>query len=214
MVLQSVAGDLPGGVTPLNSGFNDMRPVLDSSLSVSGASNPTTFAPPYPVGDFNVSNRGTQYTLSFHADDIPVQIEDTADLSVTKLCKPDVTPAIAGTPFQCTVFVDNPGPGLPRNVVLNDTMITNVNPAKASITSAQFTTSYSGQTSPQAPCTITSSTQLSCPLGTVPVGGRSTITYSVVSAEGGDFDNEATVTTDSTDPNLNNNTGTVVYRRP
>jgi uncharacterized repeat protein (TIGR01451 family) len=47
--------------------------------------------------------------------------------------------------------------------------------------------------------------QFTCQLGTVPIGGRATIVAVIIPNEGGDYNNEAHVSTDSTDPNPANN---------
>src|SRR5262249_54192718 len=56
-----------------------------------------------------------------------------------------------------------------------------------------------------APTAIAAGKQFQCNLATVPVGGSVLISYHLTSNEGGDFNNFASVTTDSTDSNPGNN---------
>ena len=178
----------------LNPGDNDDYAQITAS-----------FGPPgYGVGAQDVTASG-QYELEFTIEEIPLAAgEDTADLRLTKLCKPDAT-ALAGQAFTCTVLVDNLGPGLPRGVIVEDTLLTNVDPGDYSMTTPRFTIG-GGLTGASTPCTVTTpKQQFTCDLGSVPIGGRATITTAITSSEGGDFNNEARVSTKSTDPNLANN---------
>jgi uncharacterized repeat protein (TIGR01451 family) len=135
-----------------------------------------------------------------------VTLEDSADLSLIKACKPDLAPAVAGQQITCTILVNNPGPGLPRNVVVRDSLLTNVDPTKYTMDTPTFTFSGGGGSVACDPTVdIPGGKQFSCSAGTVPVGGSAIISYHITSNEGGDFNNFASVTTDSTDPNPNNN---------
>jgi uncharacterized repeat protein (TIGR01451 family) len=161
----------------------------------------------------DVSNPPNDFDLLFNVTSEPVTTEDTADLSLIKACKPDLTPALAGQQVNCTIVVDNPGPGLPRNVVVHDTQLTNVAPADYVMTVPTFTFSGGGSAMPcDAPVDIAGGKQFTCDLGTVPVNGSVIITYHVTSNEAGDFNNFARVTTDSTDPNLNDNSDRSAFR--
>ncbi len=176
----------------LDAGDNDAFPNLEA-----------TFSPPdYGVGPQTVE-AGDLYNLQFTIEEIPPTAgEDTADLRLTKICKPDDI-GLAGQPITCTIFVDNPGPGLPRNVVVHDTLLTNVDPSHYTIVTPTFT--FSGGSAVGVPCDMTPPNQFACELGTVPIGGRATVTSFIIPDEGGDYNNEAHVSTDSTDPNLANN---------
>ncbi|HET7087029.1 MAG TPA: DUF11 domain-containing protein, partial [Anaerolineae bacterium] len=180
------------GIT-LNAGDNDDYAVLSAS-----------FGPPdYGVGAQDRTASG-EYELEFTIEEIPLAAgEDAADLRVTKMCKPDDA-VVAGRPFTCTVFVDNLGPGLPRNVVVRDTLLTDVAPAHYTMSTPAFTFA-DGLAGASVPCDVTPPNQFTCDLGTVPIGGRAVISVTIASNEGGDFNNEAQVATDSTDPNLGNN---------
>jgi uncharacterized repeat protein (TIGR01451 family) len=175
----------------LNPGDNDRF----ASLSAA-------FGPPgYGVGAQDVTASG-EYELEFTIEEIPLAAEeDSADLRLTKICKPDDI-GQAGQPITCTIFVDNSGPGLPRNVVVHDTLLTNASPDHYTILTPTFT--FGGGLG-SVPCVMTPPNQFTCDLGTVPIGGRATITSIIIPEEGGDYNNEAHVTTDSTDPNSANN---------
>jgi hypothetical protein len=161
----------------------------------------TFAAPGYGIGSQDVS-AGGQYELEFSITEIPFDLEDTADLELTKTCEWDGEVALAGEPFECTIVVENPGPGLPRNVVVTDDVVTAA--ADFTVGTASFTFS-NGFAGPPTDCTPTSASGFSCELGTVPVGGSATITVEITPGEGGDYLNQAQVTTDSSDPDLTNN---------
>ena len=133
-------------------------------------------------------------------------VNDSADLQVTKLCKPDTT-IYAGTPITCTVYVDNHGPSYARAVTIDDTVrsdgtvaITNVSTSPA-ITSCSVTAVTGGQ-------------RISCAAGTLPAAtasqvGRVTLSYTMTATEGQNIDNQATVRSNTPDPDSTNNTATV-----
>ena len=134
-------------------------------------------------------------------------VVDSADLQVTKLCKPDTT-IYAGTPIACTIYVDNRGPSDARNVVVDDVVLSN-----GTFTIASATASPSA-----GPCTISAVTggqKLTCPIGNLAAAsttstGRATITYQVTDAnEGQDINNVASVRSDTPDPDNTNNQATV-----
>ncbi len=177
----------------LNPGDNDAFPNLEA-----------TFGPPdYGVGA-RVVEAGDLYNLQFTIEEIPLaEGEDSADLRLTKMCKPDET-VLAGRTFTCTVWVDNLGPGLPRNVLVEDTLLTNVTSSDYTMGAPTFTFG-DGLAGTPAACDVTPPNQFTCELGSVPLGGRAIISVTLTSNEGGDFNNEARVSTDSTDPDLTNN---------
>lgn len=160
----------------------------------------TFAAPGYGAGDQDVS--AGDYELLFNITDVPLTVEDSADLTLDKICKPDDV-VDAGQPITCKIVVDNPGPGLPRNVVVRDTLFTNVAASKYTMGPATFV--FDGFPGSPNPCDAAPPNQFTCNLGTVPVGGRAIISVSITSTEGGDFNNEARVSSDSTDANLANN---------
>ncbi len=161
-------------------------------------------APAYGAGNQDIA--AGDYNMLFTITSEALTVEDSADLNLIKACKPDLTPALAGQQITCTIVVENPGPGLPRNVVVHDTLLTNVAPTDYTMDAPTFTFSGEGSSSPCDPTVaIAGGKQFQCNLGTVPVDGSVIITYHLTSNEAGDFNNFARVTTDSTDPNPNDN---------
>jgi uncharacterized repeat protein (TIGR01451 family) len=142
---------------------------------------------------------------SNNTDEDTAIITDSADLSATKLCKPDTT-IYAGTPINCTVFVDNHGPSFARNVVLDDT----------TLSSGAFTISNvaSSAGSCNAPVAVTGGQKLTCSLGNLANAsttstGRDTVTYTITANDGQDINNVASVRSDTPDPDPTNNQATV-----
>ncbi len=161
----------------------------------------------YGPSDYGVGNQdvtaGGQYELEFSIEAIPIEAEDTADLRATKICKPDAT-ALAGETITCNVIIDNYGPALPRNVTVEDIVLTDVDPADYELGAPMFR--FVGVPAGPFPCTVTEpDVAFRCDLGTVPINGRAIVTATITSNEAGDFDNVATVFSNSTDPDYGNN---------
>ena len=132
---------------------------------------------------------------------VPLALEDTSDLAISKTCSPD-----SGTSFLCSLRVSNPGPGLPRSVVVDDVITAS---AGGSFTlGTPVATRSDGSAFASDPCSITGPGHVSCAIGTIPVGGYVTIGIRIVSTALGDYDDVATVATDSTDPGSGNNQAT------
>ena len=180
----------------LNPGDND-----------SFASLAASFGPPgYGIGSQDVTASG-EYELEFTIEEIPLAagVEDTADLALSKVCKPDDT-ALAGEQFTCTVVVQNHGPALPRNVVVDDVLLTDVADSDYVLEPPTFTFPGVGFSDPCEPIEdIEGGKEFRCEIGSVPVGGKAIITSHITSQEGGDFNNLARVFTDSVDPDTSNN---------
>src|SRR3990172_10809736 len=98
-----------------------------------------SFGPADYLGSKDSSANG-EYELEYTVEEIPLAgtVEDTADLSVTKDCKPNSN-ALAGQQFICTIVVQNSGPGLPRHVVVDDVLLTDVDPSDYTMTDPTFT---------------------------------------------------------------------------
>ena len=119
-------------------------------------------------------------------------VEDSADLKVTKICKPD-TPMRAGNTATCTILVDNLGPSDARNVVLTDTHVSD----------GSFTI-IGANASPGGACPFASGV-VTCNLGTEPAGGRTTIVVTFTATEAQDINDCAKVATVTPDPDSSNN---------
>ena len=169
-----------------------------------------SFGPADYLGSKDSSANG-EYELEYTVEEIPLAgtVEDTADLSVTKDCKPNSN-ALAGQEFTCTIVVQNSGPGLPRHVVVDDVLLTDVDPSDYTMDPPTFTFPGVGFDdpciTPDNPIDdLPGGIEFRCDIGTVPVGGKAIITVNITSDEGGDFNNFAHVFTDSTDSNPANN---------
>lgn len=123
-------------------------------------------------------------------------IGEEADLSIFKDCKPD-DPIGAGGTATCTIYVDNHGPSLARNVQLTDTSL-----SIAAFTIGTVTTS-------QGTCAVAGNV-VTCTLGDLPaaapgIPGRVTVTVNISANQAADIDNLATVVSDTPDPDSSNN---------
>jgi uncharacterized repeat protein (TIGR01451 family) len=121
-----------------------------------------------------------------------------ADVAITKTANPD--PVDQGTNLQYTIQVTNNGPAAAQGVTVTD-------PIPGEVTFISVSTT-------QGTCTYTTSTTaVSCSVGTVSVGGLVLIT---INATANTFSsstlstNTATVSATTGDPNLTNNTSSVV----
>lgn len=127
-----------------------------------------------------------------------VRFLGAADLSLTKTDAPD--PVVAGTNLTYTLNVTNAGPSTAPNAVVTDIL-----PAQVSVVSATPSQgSCSGTTVPGDPLQ-----PLTCNLGGLASGGGATVTVVVKVhssvPEGAILINNATVSSDYSDPNTGNN---------
>jgi uncharacterized repeat protein (TIGR01451 family) len=190
-------GDLDNGQT-VNF---DIVTLVDPD-TVSTAGGPTSITNVVTVASAAVIDSDTSNNT---AQDTAV-VNDSADLSVAKLCKPDTT-IYAGTPINCTVFVDNQGPSYARQVVIDDTTLSN----------GAFTISNVAVSPGPTSCTtnnVTGGQEITCNVGDLAAAsttetGRVTLTYTITATEGQNINNKATVRSDTPDPDTSNNTTTV-----
>jgi uncharacterized repeat protein (TIGR01451 family) len=126
-------------------------------------------------------------------------VTESADMRLTKTCKPD-TPALAGTSAFCDIRVDNLGGSDARNVVVTDAITSNANFTVSSVTGATC--------APGTPIGPTTSTTLTCNLGTVAAGAGTTIHVVFTTSSAGDINDTATVASTTPDPNTGNNSAT------
>jgi hypothetical protein len=109
-----------------------------------------------------------------------------------------------GEPFTCTITIDNLGPGLPREVTVSDTLTTALDPSEYTLGTPTATV---GPKDLPVPCSVQPPDTFTCDIGTVPVGERATIEFTVTPYAAGVIDDYAVVTTDSTDPDASNDAG-------
>jgi uncharacterized repeat protein (TIGR01451 family) len=176
-------------------GNNDALPPLDASLGGSGV-DPLSL-----IGDHNLGVTG-EFDFDFTLSEIPQTDEDQAELSVTKSCEWEGEVALAGEPFTCTIVVSNSGPGLPRNVVVADTLTSTLAADDYLVGDAIFRV---GTDEASFPCGPSSSTGFSCEVRTVAVGGTVTIEVEITPLKAGSFSNGVAVSTDSSEEVLDDN---------
>jgi Bacterial Ig-like domain (group 3)/Pentapeptide repeats (8 copies)/Domain of unknown function DUF11 len=140
------------------------------------------------------------YEMTVHVDEVPLGVEDAADLALTKTCTPpQVT---APTPFSCRIEVTNAGPALPHDVKVTDTV--NAPTTNYAIVNPVLSWENVASPPPPVPC-ATNAAQVVCDVVTVPLAGaKAVITYDITSNDGGNFTDTAVVTSGSTDNNSAN----------
>lgn len=128
-------------------------------------------------------------------------VKTSADLAVTKVCKPDKT-APAGTEGFCDIIVDNLGPSDATSVVLTD-VLTSATPFRVT----GVTVAPSGTCAPTSSGSVVTIT-ITCDLGTEPAGGRTTIRVTVTAADIAQINDVVTVKSATADPVTSNNQAT------
>src|SRR5262249_16390526 len=122
---------------------------------------------------------------------VTTQVVPVADLSITKTGPSSVT-VKSGDQFAYTLKVNNAGPSTASNVTVTDAL-------PGGLTLASWSAGWACTGTP-VKCTLTS------PL---PKGATSDLVLSVtVSGAGGTISNQASVSSDTSDPNLSNNSAT------
>lgn len=124
------------------------------------------------------------------------QVVDSADLRISKQCKPD-QPAPSGSPATCTLFVDNLGPSDARLVTIADTHLSN---GAFTITGASY--SPPGTSCPAVGGVVT------CALPSLAAGAGVVVTVNFTAVGNIDVNDTASVSSATSDPNLGNNTAT------
>ena len=128
-------------------------------------------------------------------------ITESADLMLTKTCKPDTTSAPAGSTAVCSIKVTNLGTSDAQNAVITDTILSSI-PFTVSSVSVS-----SGFCSPTSITTPVTSATLTCTIGTVAAGSGMTMIVAFSAASGGNIDDTASVAATTPDPNNSNNFG-------
>ena len=199
---------LPSGVTFLSSSITctgggtktctigNLAPGATKSFTIQ-VRVPASFLSSLGVSTANITNTASvaglqqDSDLSNNSASVSVNVVESADVSVSKICKPDGV-ATAGTNGFCDIFVANAGPSDAQHVTLIDTLSGSGAFTIVSVTGASCTT-----TSP-----------ITCDLGTLAAGGSVTIRVTVSSAGSVDVNDLATVSSTTPDPDTSNNHAT------
>ncbi|MPZ49625.1 MAG: DUF11 domain-containing protein [Dehalococcoidia bacterium] len=136
---------------------------------------------------------------------ISTNVIESADLRITKECKPDQPNAApAGTETFCDIYVDNLGPSDARDVVITDQIISTTPITVTGITSSS-TEGPAASCSPATPIGPDTEITITCEDDVLPAGARDTITVTFTADEPGDVDDTATVSSETPDPDNSNN---------
>jgi uncharacterized repeat protein (TIGR01451 family) len=147
---------------------------------------PVTANGPQNINDrVSVSGDTSDPDITNNVAEDTVIVIDTADIMVSKDCKPDSF-VLAGDTATCTIWVDNLGPSTANNVELKDAFVANGGFQFGTVTTTAGT------------CTPTPNPQVNsgnvnCSLGNIVSGGRVTIVVPVSAVEDMDINNVATV---------------------
>ena len=143
-----------------------------------------------------VSSATPDPDLTNNSSSAGTTVAASADVAITKSASP--SPFSAGQAASYTLTATNNGPSYAQAVTVTDTLPSGL--------------TFSGAVPSQgSPCTQATGT-VSCNLGTLPAGARATVTINVTvdASTSGTVTNTATVASTTPDPDLSNNTATVV----
>ena len=191
------------------TGNNDKVAKLEAAYDVDDVGtrpNPVAGVLCFP-GDVHFCTEG-EFSVKLAIDEVALGDEDTSDLDVSKSCGWNGEVPLVGRPFRCTITIDNPGPGLPRDVTLTDAVTSGLGSpgfTVAAPTATVTTPTSSGPVVSSVPCSLGTPSSFSCEVGTVPVGGHATAVVDITPLAAGVIDDVASVTTESTDPDTTNN---------
>lgn len=141
------------------------------------------------------AGRGEDPDLSNNSVTEQTFVEDSADLGITKDCKPD-DPLAAGGTATCTIVVTNNGPSDARGVTVVDSHVSNGTFEFGAITPGTCTATPNPQVQ---------SGEVTCDLGSLAAGDTATITVELTADEPQNINDVASVSADTPDPNTANN---------
>ncbi len=195
-----------------------------------------SFVATAPTGELPISNTACVVVVNFIDPDLTNNcdtetdlVKDLADLRVTKFVESTHNPVRAGEIFTYTIYVDNLGPSVARNVTITDTFLSS---NSVSIQSCAFSVSQGGGAITQFTCTTGNvvSTQFGTDIGTFstnrldPVGvvgspppsgghqGRLRASFRLVARTDLQTTNTVRAHALTPDPNTSNNLATVELR--
>jgi uncharacterized repeat protein (TIGR01451 family) len=123
----------------------------------------------------------------------------SADLSVTKSCKPESSKVPVGGTGTCFIEVHNLGPSDAHDVTLEDHIFSN------GLFTVQTVTPGAPTCIPAAPVGPGLSITINCDLDTIAAGGVKTVKVEVTAVPGTDVNDHATVDSSTPDPDTGNN---------
>lgn len=148
---------------------------------------------------------GGEYELSVIVDEIPLDDEDTADLSAFTVCTSPGEVALVGELITCAARASNSGPGLPRSVTLTDGFGGGTASATAGGGTWRNDPVYDVGIQP---CVVAGAATARCDFGTVPDTSATTASITATPTSPGLLVSRVEVTTISNDPDLTNNVAT------
>ncbi len=158
---------------------------------------PANFAGLTLTNTATVTGRGDETPSSVTTTTV---VQTAADLSLTKVCKPD-EPAPAGGEGYCDIYVDNLGPSDATGVVLRDVL---TSAAPFAVSRVRVSPGTCTPTSTESTRDVT----LDCTLGTIAAGTRGVVRVVVTAADVTQINDVATVRATTADPDKSNNKAT------
>ncbi len=147
--------------------------------------------------------------LSNNSDMASTLVLESADLVVTKQCKPDTSAVPAGGNGTCFIYIDNTGPSAARSVVLTDSIdsdgVFDLVSASVSSNGTNANLDNLGVCSPASQNNIDQHIDVTCSGFDLDAGDRATITVVVSADESGDINDIATASSETPDPDIGNN---------
>jgi len=149
--------------------------------------------------------------LSNNEDTSSTVVLEQADLLISKQCKPDGF-APAGTNGTCTITVDNTGISAARNIRVTDSLVSNglfdLLSATIVVDSNNGLLDTTGVCSPSSQNNINGNVDIICNSFDLDIGDRATVVIVVTADDEIDINDTVTVTSETPDPDINNNKAT------
>ncbi|UTW11519.1 M6 family metalloprotease domain-containing protein [Marinobacterium rhizophilum] len=192
-------GDIPVG----DSKQFDMLVKVDSDLAALN-DGPTSL-----FNEASVEAEQPDDDPSNNTDMASTLVLESADLVVSKQCKPDTSAVPAGGNGTCFIYIDNAGPSAARSVTLIDSIdsdgVFDLVSASVSSTGTNANLDNLGTCSPASQNNVDQHIDVTCNGFDLDAGDRATVTIVVSADAAGDINDIATASSDTPDPNIGNN---------
>ncbi|GAA1386307.1 DUF7507 domain-containing protein [Catellatospora chokoriensis] len=162
---------------------------------------PADFQPRSITNEATVTSAERDITPGDNTATTITVVKRLADLTVTKVCKPDV-PAPAGTQGFCDIYVDNLGPSEAVGVELTDVL---TSAAPFQLVGVRLLAPDTCQPTSSGPVTRL---VIECDLSTIPAGSRKVVRVTVSADDVTQINDVATVQSTTKDPDPSNNKAT------